>query len=296
MLGILVLLWHPVRSQQLPPFSQYMFHKIIINPAYTGQDGALSTTFSNRWQWVGVEGAPVTQTFSAHAFLPKQRIGTGFILMNDKIGVHRNLRIVASAAYKVSLNEHSTLSFGLQAGIVRRQSDYASITSNAAIDPAANQAVNQTDLSIGAGVYYIHQDWTAGLSIPELRNPAWTAQDSLRGTWQQRQYLLFLQRKFELQPNIFVEPSVLFKYLPSLTPSLDINTNVTFYEFLTTGLSYRTSESLAFLLRLQITPQLQAGYSYDYVLSAPRALSGASHELTVQYIFRFFTRNVSSPR
>src|SRR5690349_18658589 len=80
-------------AQQLPQFTQYMFNRLVINPAYAGGDGPLSLTLANRSQWLGVDGAPTTQTFTAHSMFTKKN-GLGLSLVNDKIGVHKNLTVL----------------------------------------------------------------------------------------------------------------------------------------------------------------------------------------------------------
>jgi hypothetical protein len=39
-----------------------------------------------RSQWVGIEGSPQTQSFSAHAPLKNKNVGLGLSIINDKIG------------------------------------------------------------------------------------------------------------------------------------------------------------------------------------------------------------------
>jgi hypothetical protein len=47
---------------------QYMYNTININPAYAGSRGALSIFALHRTQWVGLDGAPVTNAVSKHPF------------------------------------------------------------------------------------------------------------------------------------------------------------------------------------------------------------------------------------
>ncbi len=54
-------------AQQDALFSQYMFNKLVINPAYTGTRDALSIALVGRQQWVGMDGAPKTVTFTIHS-------------------------------------------------------------------------------------------------------------------------------------------------------------------------------------------------------------------------------------
>jgi type IX secretion system PorP/SprF family membrane protein len=51
-------------GQQDAQFTQYMYNTININPAYAGSRGALSIFALHRTQWVGLDGAPVTNAVS----------------------------------------------------------------------------------------------------------------------------------------------------------------------------------------------------------------------------------------
>ena len=116
----LILLWFlPFIgiAQQLQQFSQYMYNTVAINPAYAGSRERLNITLLNRNQWVGINGAPVTQTFSAHSSIPGTNLGVGLSFINDKLGYENSTYVFADFSYTINLNEDYRLSFGLKAGI-----------------------------------------------------------------------------------------------------------------------------------------------------------------------------------
>ncbi len=47
-----------LKAQQEAQFTQFMYNKLYINPAYAGARGVPSPTGIYRSQWVGFEGAP----------------------------------------------------------------------------------------------------------------------------------------------------------------------------------------------------------------------------------------------
>ena len=53
-------------AQQDAQYTQYMYNTININPAYAGSRGALSIFGLYRTQWVGLDGAPETSSFSVN--------------------------------------------------------------------------------------------------------------------------------------------------------------------------------------------------------------------------------------
>jgi type IX secretion system PorP/SprF family membrane protein len=284
-------------AQQSTQFTQYMFNGLVINPAYAGADEALSLTFIQRNQWADVENAPTTQTLSAHTLFKKKHIGLGVSLINDKIGVHKNLSALTSYAYHLKVGRDSYFSMGLQAGILNKQSDYASLVNPAINDPKLNNPfISHTSVNFGMGFYFRNPKLHMGLSVPELIPAKVSINDSTRIQLSTANYFLFFKYRLHINQAVDFEPGALLKYTAGLPLSFDLNANLIFHRVLTMGLSYRRSESIDFLLRGQLTPQLQFGYSYDYPLGEITKLSSGSHELMVNYVFRYERNKVSSPR
>lgn len=288
----------PSFAQQKIQFTQYMFNGLVINPAYAGADEKLSLTFINRNQWSGIEGAPATQTLSAHTQFKKKQFGIGFLLVNDQIGVHRNVNAGVSYAYHIQTGDNSYLSMGLQTGVKSLRSDYASLTTGGGSDPYLyNVVTQQTFFDFAAGIYYRSPRLHIGFSVPELIRQQFYVSDTLSVHLNNINCFLFTRYRFTISENFDFEPSVLVKYLKGVPMSFDVNFNWVYRRIVTMGASYRKAESLDFLFKAQITPQLQLGYAYDYPVQTVSLLSsGGSHELMVQYLFSFFKKNVTSPR
>src|SRR5579859_559503 len=113
-------------AQQRPIQSLYMFDPLLINPAYAGSQVQLSATAIYRNQWVNLDGAPKTFTATSHSGFRKYRVGLGFILSNDQIGIHNDVGFYGVYSYKLPINnKKGTLSFGLQGGFNNLRSNYA---------------------------------------------------------------------------------------------------------------------------------------------------------------------------
>lgn len=284
-------------GQQKVQFTQYMFNGLVLNPAYAGADDALSLSLTHRSQWAGVEGAPSTQTLSAHTLFKKKNVGLGLIITNDRIGVHNNFGFLSNYAYHLKTGSSSYLSFGLQAGIHNRRSDYASIFESSGSYPNINNAaVSHTYFDFGAGLYFRSADFHIGFSVPEIIPQQISINDSLSTEFSELQFFLFSKYNMKVNDDVSLEPNILIKYFNGVPLSYDININFIYRKVLTTGLSYRKTESFNFLLKMQVTPQLQLGYSYDYPLNRISNFHIPSHEVMIHYLFRFEGSNVSSPR
>src|SRR6185369_16926680 len=103
-------------AQQRPLQSLYMFDPLLINPAYAGTQVQLSATAIYRNQWLNLDGAPKTFTATAHSGFRKYRVGLGFILSNDQIGIHNDVGFYGVYSYKLPITKKGQLSFGLQGG------------------------------------------------------------------------------------------------------------------------------------------------------------------------------------
>jgi type IX secretion system PorP/SprF family membrane protein len=286
-----------VAAQQHAQFTQYMFNGLVINPAYAGAEEALSLTLIQRKQWAKIEGSPSTQSLSAHSLFKKKQLGLGGILINDKIGVHRNLTALASAAYHLKVGELSYLSMGLQAGVHSRKSNYGSLVGNTSVDPKLYDAtVSYTAFDMGMGLYFRSPRLHVGFSAPELLSESFSLNDTTSVRLSNVNFFLFSKYRITVNENIDVEPSILLKYLKGVPMSYDINLNLIYRKVLTLGLSYRKKESIDFMLKGQITPQLQFGYSYDFAIGEVSRLSNGSHELMLNYVFKYTQAKVISPR
>jgi type IX secretion system PorP/SprF family membrane protein len=284
-------------AQQNIQFTQYMFNGLVINPAYAGADEALSLTFIQRSQWTGIENAPNTQTLTAHTLFKKKQVGLGLILVNDEIGIHKNLNVLSSYAYHLRVGKESYLSMGLQAGIKSIRSDYASLINSSGNDPAIYDALtSRTFFDFGAGLYFRSPRFHAGISAPQLIPQQFSVNDTLSVSLSKANLLAFSKYRFSLDDKIDLEPSMMIKYMNGVPLSFDINLNMIYRKVLTLGLSYRKNESIDFLMKAQATPQLQVGYSYDHPFGTVARVSNGSHELMVQYVFRYVEKNVTSPR
>jgi type IX secretion system PorP/SprF family membrane protein len=288
--------WYAL-GQQKVQFTQYMFNGLIINPAYAGTEEALSLSFIHRSQWTGIENAPTTQTFSGHTLMRNKRVGLGLTVVNDKIGVHKNLNASGNYAYHLKLKGKNHLSFGLSAGIYSRKSDYASLVGTVDSDPKLfNPYISNVFFNAGAGVYFRNDRVHLGISVPELIPERITINDSLSLSIDNLNYLLFAKYKIGVSRNVVAEPGLMVKYFSGVPLSFDVNLNFIFQQVLTLGISYRKQESIDVMVKCQASAQLQFGYAYDYPTGHVARSGNGSHEIFINYLFRYFESNVKSPR
>ena len=155
-------------AQQLPRYSEYMFDKAIINPAYAGTIPYINTTLAHRQQFVGIEGAPVTQFFVFHAPIQKKNIGLGFKIINDKAAVVANLSMEGMFSYYLGLGS-GRLSFGIEAGILNQKIDFTDLIRHDAIDNTITyDRQNKIIPDASFGIFYQTKTWFLGWTSFQL--------------------------------------------------------------------------------------------------------------------------------
>ena len=103
-------------AQQDALFSQYMFNKLLINPAYAGSREVFTVDVLSRYQWVGIDGAPTTTSVAFHTLTANKKVGLGAYVYRDDIGPSKDQGLMLTYSYRVR-TRNGWLSFGLQGGI-----------------------------------------------------------------------------------------------------------------------------------------------------------------------------------
>lgn len=274
-------------AQQQPMYTQYMFNGLLINPAYAGTQETFTATAMTRKQWAGIDGAPVTQTFSAHSPLdnlrtrrrPGSAISLGLTLFHDRIAITSETGLLASYAYRIKFPDHSYLSLGIQGGVSQFRMRYSELGLD---DPQFSGGdVSEWQPDFGAGLYYRGERFYAGLSAPQLIRHR--IQPGQKAFPLSPHYFFTAGYVFDINRDVKLKPSVLLKSFSGIV-QMDLNCNVFLNERVSAGLSWRSSEAVATMVQLQAHPRFGFGYSFDIPYSSGVSrLSNGSHELMVNY-------------
>ncbi|WP_306640205.1 PorP/SprF family type IX secretion system membrane protein [Sanyastnella coralliicola] len=275
-------------AQQELQVSQYMFNGLLLNPAYAGTHDYWSASVLHRSQWVNLDKAPTTQVVAIDGPIANKRLGVGLILSNDQIGITSQLEAAANIAYHLPLGA-GDLSFGLKLGGSSYSADLSEVVVWDENDPVYNGANIQGQFipKFGFGVYYHTERYFAGFSVPMIYSldDEIIIDNSVTADYFTQHYYLNGGAVFTPNVNLAIKPSVLVKYLPAAPVEVDLNCNFLFYNRLWLGAGYRTGDALIGMLEYNITPQLRAGYSYDYTLTDINDYSSGSHEIMIGYDF-----------
>ena len=261
-----------VFSQQDAQYTQYMYNTISVNPAYAGSRGVMSITGLHRSQWVGLEGAPRTQTLGFHTPLGEsQKVGLGVSLVNDEIGPTQETYIDIDFSYTIPTSEQGKLSFGLKAGGHLLDVNFDKLSRFNISDPRfTNNIDNKFSPNVGIGVYYYTQKFYAGLSVPNLletdhfdENNLDTSKGASVIAEERANYYFITGYAFDLNEHLKFKPALLTKLVFGAPLQVDISGNFLLYEKLTLGAAYRWSAAVSGMVGFQISDQLMVGFAYD---------------------------------
>jgi type IX secretion system PorP/SprF family membrane protein len=286
---------YKVGQRYEPIYSQYWVNGLAINPAYTGSRECFSNTVLYRNQWMGFEGAPITQSLSSHAPLKDEKNAVGLFIFHESIGVTDYLDVYGNYAFRFQLG-NGRLSLGLKAGATFFQGNYRDIQVSPdviEIDPILE---NESEVfpNFGVGAYYYTEKFFLGLSVPKFLSYEIKSSNKVMSIGPENYdflltggYLLTISELFKFRP------SFLFRYRLDNTYQIDIGGNIIFNDVLWLGGSYRRNDEVAFMFEYQVSNQIRAGVAYDLAVGDLASKHSGSLELILRYEFKYKIRAVN---
>lgn len=295
-----VLLPERAAAQQDPQYTQYMFNLLALNPAYAGSAERLSLKALSRHQWVGFEGAPTTQTLTAHSPFLVESLGLGGTVSRDQHGPVTQYGIILDVAYRMFLGNDQKLAFGIKGGLNLFQGEFASLHPFEANDQVFQQDVStKSDPQFGFGMMWYSDRFYLGLSSPKVLRTDFFETDSLAlvsDPGQRPHYFLTGGYVFDLGTYTKFKPTFMVKAVEGAPLSFDLGANFLLYEKLWLGAMYRHTDAVGALVQYNLTDGLSVGYAYDYPLSPLRNYSGGSHEFMLGLDLGKAPAGIRSPR
>jgi type IX secretion system PorP/SprF family membrane protein len=250
----------------------------------------------HRSQWVGVHGAPVSQTLMLSTPLG-QKIGMGFNIVQEQIGPANETNASLDLAYGLQLNDAGlNLSFGMKGGVQLLTVDYTKLTTQNPNDPSLNENINsRITPNIGAGMYVYNNDWYVGFSAPNLLSTKHYNKASVSTVTSATHFYLTGGMNFNVNENTKFKPAFLIKSVTGAPTSIDFSLNFLFNNKFTSGFSYRYNASVSGLIDFKVNRSLSVGYAYDAPTSEIGYFSGGSHEVLLRYYFNRVRGHVRKP-
>lgn len=281
-------------AQQDAQFTQYMYNTMGVNSAYAGNRGHLTVTALHRTQWVGIDGAPVSQTLGIDSPIGKN-VGLGLSVINDKLGPLNETYFDLNFSYTVNVSDVRKLSFGVKGGARLFDIDWSKGRSQTS-ETLFQENISRFLPTIGAGVYYHTDKSYIGFSVPNLLTDL--KYDDVQQEIDSERIHLFLIGGLimDLSENTKFKPAFLLKSVKGAPLILDLSANFMFHENFRLGASYRWDDSLGAQIGFQLGPKLLVGYAYDHTLTELQAVSSGTHEIMLRFELSSALDKIKSPR
>ena len=284
-----------VKGQEYPWSLQYVNNMQTINPAYAGIWDRAGVLVSTKTNWVGINGAPVSQFINCSTPIREQKSAVGFNVQRINIGLEKQLFLTGDYSYRVRTNKNNYLQMGFRIGIVNYDNNLKDYQPYPDYIPDPNTSIDVTmhNMSVfGIGAVYFSDNYYLSLSLPEVisntfnaNQPNYMASSAYKTVYLSGGYVFGSPGKVRFRPNLLVAAT---KGAPTYA---DIAAIVYMPPFLQFGTNIRSTGLVCLFIQYNLTDRIKLGYAFDYSVTTDiRKYQLGTHEIFVGYDFNVYKR------
>jgi len=294
-----MLLGTLLKAQADYDLTQRWFNEALYNPAAAGNNATTGVFLHARAQWLGLDGAPMTQGMTFDTYAEEINSAFGAVLLRDQTGYLTSYTVKALYAYYVSLGNGGTVAFGISGGLFNRNK---TITADMAeqYDPALagkTESHYAPEFEVGAeykglfkaGVSMRHLGFAGSAEFPTPPISVWA----------------YASSRFNMTATLSIEPLLSYMFHDGISR---YEAGALFYFMKTDerwnhndrfwiGAVYRPHGEVGVMAGMHVTAKMRVGYSFDYGTGALAHVSKyGTHELFVSWHFnRIFYKDTCCP-
>lgn len=275
-----IILVAQVDAQQLPQLTQYQFNDYVVNPAVAGSRPFFEIRSAHRYQWVGIQDAPRTFTFSGSSPVG-EKMGVGGYIFTDIVGPTRRTGFQFSYAYHLKLTQDIKLSLAVSAGMLQFLIDGSKIQFHDPGDPVLDEQL-RGDLLPDAkfGFYLYGERFWFGATAPQLlQNKVYFLDQASTLSRMEDHYYMIGGYRLPIGDDWRVEPSFLLKYTTPVPLKIDVTATIRYKDTFWLGAGFRTNDAYSAMVGYWLKKTFQFGYSYDIITSNLQNYSTGTHEV-----------------
>ncbi len=298
-----VILHWSAYAQEDIYFANSQINHQFYNPALSGTKNYLEAALTYRKQWVNIEGAPSTALLLVNTPIPGKKLGLGAMIYNNKLGMQNNNGFLLNCSYKFSVSDRSTLSMGIQAGIIYKQMRWTELTqfdpSFKGVDPAFPIQNNSVlTPNFGVGVYYYTKTFGIGIAVPRLLSNNLPNNESFSKnfTFDADNIPFYIQTNmfFPINKNWSIVPMAMLKY--NTKSIVQLNCNIINSSGIMIGTGYNTTQLLSGTVGYRVNQNLKVIYTYQHNINNNYGRNLNNHEITLNYNIAVQKKQYTSPR
>lgn len=290
MMVLFILLGNPAWSQQDPVYTQYMNNLMSVNPAYTAVRGVGSFSGVFRNQWVNLDGAPKSSSLSFSMPVDSlNKMGLGVDFIYDYTVPLTTTGLFFNYSYRVKLDQNSTLSFGLKAGVNYLDARLTTLDRYHLDDEYILGYGDFTRwmFNTGVGVFWYNESFYVGLSIPRLIENRYRKDVAIveAASREKQHYFLHGAYMVDLSPEVSFKPGLTTIMTAGAPVTADFDFSFLFHQQIWFGVMYRISDAVGAYTQFQYK-NMKIGFSYDYSHTRIHEFQSGTFEVMLRYDFK----------
>ena len=294
LISLLIFEWN--FAQQESQFTHYMFNTVVINPAYAGSRQMISAFGQYRSQWLGLEGAPVSQAFSVHSPIGFSGFGAGVSFLNERIGPVDDAQINADISYTIPTSETWQLAFGIKLSAQIFSFQAHRVRAFQPNDPTYQSITGNLNPNAGVGAFWYSSSSYIGISAPNLFEIERYNDNDLQVFRERINYYLIGGHIFNVHEDWQLKPAFLLKSTSGAPLQTDLSVNAQAFQKFLLGVSWRNSGAWCALTGIQVNQSVFIGYAYDTETTQLRNFNSGSHEFFIRFEMLPRHQKIVSPR
>lgn len=269
-------------AQLNPLGTQYFGNEYLVNPAFAGKDPGTTVQGTYRKQWSGVPGAPITQNITADFGL--KRVGLGININNEKAGLLRQTRAIASYAYHLPLDSGKhQLHFGLSLGMMNQRVEQIAINGDPNDVAVGDYNGQRSYIDGDFGVAFTSGGLNAQLAIPNMKN---FFNRDMRRVADIVTFYSALSYLFKINEQILLEPKLAYMGVRNFRNRFDAGVQVSLASKRISAMGiYHGNESTTFGAGLKLSDNIMLSGMYTTQTAALNSYVNGSFELNMKLHF-----------
>lgn len=215
-------------AQLNPMGNMYFQNQYLGNPAMAGAESGMVVSLGIRKQWSNIVGSPTLQAFTA-SYGMNDKVGLGLKVSNDKSGLFKRTRTVASYSYHLPLSsDEQRLSFGLSMGFMSERIALEDIKGNLADVNVGVYNQRETYIDGDFGFAYTSDKFNIQAALPNMKS--YFKKDINNDAIDRATFYSAISYKFQLDGSggFGLEPKVAYRGVKGMDNIADIGANLSY--------------------------------------------------------------------
>jgi type IX secretion system PorP/SprF family membrane protein len=280
---LLSLLTTGLFAQQMPFMEAYNINSFNMTPAYAGLKNSKTLFLDFRSDWSGLKGGPATYQLSYNDRI-RDKVGVGGRFIYDKADIFKQVLLLGTYTYEVSISKEHFINFGLSAGFYKNSIDLGKYFNDPTYvqDAALISGTERSKVKFASDIsaLYRWKNVTGGILFSNVMFGSAKYSNSEVTYKPLKNYLVHATYNYRLNENIDLQPYLLFRGGQNYPSQVEIAAEARYMKKFWGMLVFRTGGIWGMGFGAEVYNGILINYSYN--LSTNVALNTfGSHQITL---------------